>query len=203
MRISAVASIGTRFLLLVYCAALLASACRGDGAQVPEPKQQVNRDLWERAWTMAVGSQRDALKDGELTFAEYEAAALRTAQCISAFGAMRGEAVLDPVAHSYAVGARWTSNGDAETDRKLTKESDDCYQENWNGINQAWSAMNHPSETELNEARAALASCLREAGVEISSFPSVNELQSFRTEPSYFGCAKKVQEQFGIPYFGG
>jgi hypothetical protein len=63
--------------MLLGLVATAVMACTDDGS-VPEPARNVDRNLWNTAWDEATDSQRAVLKDGALTFAEYEAAALRT-----------------------------------------------------------------------------------------------------------------------------
>jgi hypothetical protein len=167
----------------------------------PEPQVAVDPFMWKSAWDEASESQREALRDGKLTFEEYEAAAFRAVQCVNESGEMQGEAKLD--GGTYSVGARWKSNGDRTRNERLRSESDACYREHWSGINQAWSAMNQPTETQLIAARAALAQCLREAGFELPDSPSTEDVQRHQSAEAFPRCLEKVQAESGIPNFGG
>lgn len=183
--------------------ALVAGVMGCSSQDPPEPVDTSDRNLWNTAWSEATSSQRAALQDGELTFPEYESAALRTVQCINDAGGMRGEAKFDRASSSYTLGARWESSGSTDDDRRKQEESDACYAEHWNGINQAWAAANQPSEQELIDARAALGDCLRTAGIDIPSPPSEQDIQERRGTAGFFSCLTQVQEEFGIPNFGG
>jgi hypothetical protein len=183
-------------------ATLLGAAVACDRNSAPDPTSRVDRHLWSTAWEQATESQRAALKDGELTFAEYEAAALRTVQCVNEKG-MAGEAIFRPASRTYEVGARWQSTGDVALNEQNRQESDACYAEHWNGISQAWSAQNQPSEQTLQEARKALADCLREAGLELPEPPGDGDFAEHRASAAFPVCVRKTQEEFGLPNFGG
>jgi len=187
-------------VMLLVVLSVFAPGCGADS--VPEPRSSVDRNLWNTAWDEASESQRVALRDGELTFAEYETAALRAVQCIDDAG-MQGEANLEPKSRTYAIGARWQSSGDRESDEKKSAEADACYAEHWNGINQAWAAQNQPSEQELYDARQALAQCLRDAGLDVPAPATSEDLLAFRESGAYFACAQQAAEEYGIPNFGG
>lgn len=197
-----------RYFVLLAIAALypVITACGGGGHgdDVPVPKASVDVMLWKFAWESASPEQRKALADGELTFAEYESAALATVQCINDAG-MQGEATLNQKTGVYSVGARWHSEGgpDAPVNVKNREASDACYAGHWNAINQAWSAARQPSKEELVRARAALGACLRENGADVPENPSSDDFARYRSMPSFITCAQRVQDEFGLAYFAG
>jgi hypothetical protein len=122
------------------------TAC-GDDDSIPQAQLPVDSNLWNAAWEIANDSQRRALRDGELSFAEYESAALRTAECLDEAG-VRGAARLEPSSQTYHLSARWQSTGDPARDDALRAATDRCSEEHWDGINQAWLAQDQPSEQE-------------------------------------------------------
>ncbi len=197
-----------RYLVLCAIAAfsVLISACDGGSSSgdVPVPKASVDAMLWKYAWEIGSASQRAALADGELTFAEYEAAAMATVQCIDDAG-MQGEAKLDPKTGVYSLGARWQSDAvpDAAENGKRQEATDACYKDHWNAINQAWSAARQPSEADLARARAALGACLRENGADVPENPSSDDFAPYRSMPAFITCAQRVQDEFGLAYFAG
>jgi hypothetical protein len=163
---------------------------------------RVDSNLWEAAWHEATAEQREALKDGELSFAEYEAAAAQTVQCMEDAG-LEGEAKLDQQSRSYAIGARWQSSGDRAADKEKETASDNCYAQFWNGVSQAWAAENQPTESVLNAARQALAQCLRDAGLDVPVAASSEDIAAVSHEASFAPCSQETSQEYGIPNFGG
>ncbi len=176
-------------------------AC-GTGDEAPVPKVPADQNLWRAAWDIATAEQRVALRDGQLTFTEYEAAALVTKKCIDD-GGMQGEAVLNKASRTYEVAARWQSAGSRELDEPKRIESDRCYAEHWSGISQAWSAQSQPTQDQLYDARQALARCLRDAGHDVPDPAETADVQAFRTTDVFLRCAIAASETYGIPNFGG
>jgi hypothetical protein len=182
------------------CIAL--AACGGKPAAPPTPKVTVDANLWKAAWEIASDSQRPALEDGVVTFDEYEAAALRTVQCINE-GGMQGEAPFDEHTRVYVVGARWRSSGSREGDQQKQAAVAACDAEHWNAISQAWSAQNQPTEQVLQQARSALGTCLRNAGLSVPDAPAPQDFEPYRKTEAFAACARQVQDEFGLPYFAG
>jgi len=180
------------------------SACGGESS--PPQVRRGNQEIWSWAWQTATESQREAMADGEITFDEYEAAALRAVQCITERGDMRAEALYDADTKTYQLAMRMDyppGSVDRSYIEKKVAEADECYREHWNGINDAWSAQNQPSEQELAAARSAFASCLRESGLEVPDSPGPGDLEPFLGTEEYLACARRIQAEFGLPGFGG
>ena len=183
--------------------ALVAVACGSAGDGPPRPRVAVDANLWRTAWEISTAPQREALKDGEVTFAEYEAAALRTVQCLNDNG-VTGEATYDVSTKTYSVAARWQSpTGREPSDLEKRAGNAACYAANWNGVNQAWSAQNQPSQQVLDQARAALAACLRDAGLDIPAQPRPDQLAAVQGYPAFLACSSRVGAEFGLANFGG
>ena len=191
-------SMGIGFVLLAAVMILLTASC--GSASMPPRAKSAEPNLWAWAWEAASPSQRRAMEDGEVTFAEYEAAALRAVQCINDIGDLAGEAVFDKSSNTYQVAARGRVGPDSDKKRIQT---DDCYKEHWNAINDAWGAQNQPSEKELADARTALAACLREAGLAIPDPASPADFAPHQSTAVFQTCAREVGEKFGLPNFGG
>jgi hypothetical protein len=190
-----------------------ATACGSDRDPGPPRPKSGFEPLWAVAWEEASDSQREAMADGEVTFAEYEAAALRAVQCIDEIdGVVRGEARYSEHTRTYELGARYSlppgeritiDNMNESPYRERGEKTDACYREHWNGINNAWAAQNQPSEQELFAARQALAACLREAGIDVPDPASQEDFAGLERTESYFPCVERIEEEFGIPGFGG
>lgn len=195
-------------LAALGAAGVLTAAC---GREVNQPKPvSGNETLWNVGWEMADDEQREAMADGEVTFAEYEAAALRAVQCVDEInGEIYGEARYDERTHTYQVAARQPPPASGQIDLnspdqvRMAKATDACWKSHWNGINNAWAAQNQPTEQEMFDARQALAACLREAGIEVPDPASQEDFAGLERTESYFPCVKRIEQEFGIPGFGG
>jgi hypothetical protein len=162
----------------------------------------VDSNLWHTAWDESTEEQREALSDGELTFAEYEAAATRTVRCLGDAG-LQGEAVLDHNSQTYALGARWQSSGDRADDEEKRAATERCYANHWNGISQAWTAQSTPTESEIDAARQAMAQCMREGGLDVPVPASSQDILRHQAHEVYAACARRIAEEHGLPNFGG
>lgn len=194
------------FIIVVF--GILASACGSETASGPPTPKAGLEGLWNTAWEEASKSQREAMADGEVTFAEYEAAALRTVQCIDDIdGVVRGEARYNEHTRTYELGARYSlspgeritiDNMNESPYRERGEKTDACYREHWNGINNAWSAQSQPSEQQLNDATQALAQCLHDAGVEIPEAAGPEDLAGTERHAAYVPCVERIEQEFGI-----
>ena len=177
-------------------------SCTGP-AEAPPP-QGANETLWDVAWSMATEEQREAMDDGVVTFAEYEAAALRVVQCIDEIGGdIHGEAPYNERTQRFELAARGRLASDPAEEERRTRETAACYEQYWNGINQAWGSQNQPTEQELHEARQAFAQCLRDAGVSVPDPASQEDFAGLEQQEAFVPCAERIGEEYGIPYFGG
>jgi DNA-binding CsgD family transcriptional regulator len=164
-----------------------------------------NRNLWYEAWRIASPSQRPALADGEVSFGEYEAAALATVACVDRAGGIRGEAVFDAGTQTYQVAARgeFGPAPDQTLMARLATETADCYAAHWGGVAQAWSAQLEPTNDSLDQARSLLGACLREAGLPAPASHPAAGLSQFRGTEPWTRCLRSVQDLAGLPGFDG
>jgi hypothetical protein len=165
-----------------------------DGTKVPEAYLQgVLED--------APPEQQAKLADGGLTFAEYEGAVLDAAECIRSGGLQVIGPSLDGSGTYYEFQAV-ARNDSFAADQALIA---DCTQRHMNAVADVWSVQHLPSEDTLQEARVALESCLREAGVALPDEPTSADFASLASEgdPRYGRCSRAIQDTFGLPGFGG
>jgi hypothetical protein len=150
------------------------------------------------ASTSVPDSQREALADGVLTYAEYEAAVLATIACAEDAGLTIVERPHpDPsgktLRYSLSLGL------DLERGSAIHRE---CYVEHLAAINVLWSAQNTPSQEVLAEARQSLDACLREA-LDGAPIPYGQLPDWVRGSEAFLPCLEGVQRQYGLPGFGG
>ncbi|MCA9823842.1 MAG: hypothetical protein KC479_00250 [Dehalococcoidia bacterium] len=145
-----------------------------------------------------------------MSFSEYEAAALRTVACINEIGGgVYGEAKFNERTGEFELAARRDAQPGQRLDprsdesQRQRDETDECYREHWNGVHQAWAAQYAPSEEEINEARQALAQCLREAGVDIPDPASQQDFAGLETHEAFFPCVERISDEYGIANFAG
>jgi hypothetical protein len=70
-------------------------------------------------------------------------------------------------------------------------------------VHQAWTAQYAPSEQQINEARQALAQCLRDAGVDVPDPASQQDFAGLESHEAFFRCVERTSEEFGIANFAG
>jgi hypothetical protein len=88
----------------------------------------------------------------------------------------------------------------AESRRELTRPCAERYRP----VVDAWTTATAPSGEQLDEAREALANCLREAGEDVPQSPSTEDfVQLQQTAAAFPDCSERVGEEYGIPFFGG
>jgi predicted dehydrogenase len=155
------------------------------------------------ATTDAPGSQTDfqeaALADGVVTFAEYERAMLATIECLRDGGVEVTDAT--PVPGDRLTFEFYSGDDDREAVRAAYQ---DCYERFAVAIDRAWATANAPTEEELQEARQALAECLRDAGEDVPEQPALEDFVRLQQTAEAFGrCSQAISEEFGIPNFAG
>jgi len=155
--------------------------------------------LIERVRVQGSDEQRAAVADGKVSFEEYEVSVLTYVACLESAG-YEVDATLRFQGRYYDV----TSSTDG-TETELMRDSWSACSENFSLILDVWSVQNQPSEAELQAARRALASCLRDRGVDVNVDPSGKELGDLAASgrPGFAQCSQKVSEEFGLPGFAG
>lgn len=158
-------------------------------------------------------TQAVALKDGQLTFAEYESAVLAMARCVRESPLGIEFARIDVDGSVVRIAAPWLDKRGryqyaffypgpvAESEARITF----CRQEFLADIENFWVVHVAPSERDLAEARQSLAKCLRASGEEVPVNPSEGDFDRFRNSPtaSFRACADSVAEEFALPGFSG
>jgi hypothetical protein len=163
-------------------------------------------DVGEAARTLLASTpvpegQREAVADGVLTYAEYEAAVLATVACAEAAGLrIIDRPHADPsgktLLYSFAAGL------DLAEAKRSNAIHHECYVAHLAAINIMWSAQNTPTEDVLAEARQVLTECLRKALPE-AAIPNGPIPDSIRGSEAFLPCVEDVQRRYGLPGFGG
>lgn len=119
-------------------------------------------------------SQVAVLRDGDLTFAEFEAATLASIQCMSAASFPPvGEVTYDEAAHRFDY--RLNGGTTAESAARASQVMSDCIDEHVVLLGTLWMELHKPGESERQAVALATSDCLRELGV--SAFPDPNRPQ--------------------------
>lgn len=153
--------------------------------------------------------QISLIEDGDLTLAEYESSALSYKQCIEA----AGHRLTSPFEitgmgkYVFFYVSPYTADAGA-----LPR----CWAEHLNVVDRIWSAHvgRLPEFQRIqDEARGAMAVCIREGGVE--DFPENPEQFDYiplfnETHPDYsghqelyFSCRQRIADEYKLPAFGG
>lgn len=140
--------------------------------------------------------QRNLLNDGQLTYQEYEASVLATVQCL------RERGVTISVEPRPAPGKRieFAYASTAEDDAAASAAYDECYREYENLVDIVWFRQNQPSEQTLDAARAALAKCLRAAGVALPDDPSPADFRAVAMsgDRAFSDCQARISQDFDL-----
>jgi len=176
-----------------------ASAACGGAADGPPPQGELQEILNQTS-----DFQRAFLQDGEVSFEEYERSVFGTVQCLMDHGIriLSGPKLVAGGTHfEFSFGG---AQNDADHDAQLGVY-DGCYREHQDAVDYVWAGQNRPDQKTLDDARAALAECLRAAGVPLPDEPSTIDFQTAQRAdpPAFDACARPVQEQFRLPGFGG
>lgn len=174
------------FLLLMSLPA--AVSCSGE--QPPSPSsvtgvasewpREVTVDVTMQEWLRSEGSDGlilEMVADGILDFGEYEQALLAFQSCMNQHGW--------PDAEGYPRLAPWGEylvkfGGRPKVDGQSPIEgiagASECTKRYWRGISRPWNLHHQPSEREMQDARNAVAGCLRDRGVDAPESPSADQL---------------------------
>ena len=183
--------------LLLALITVLGAACGGATTSTGETV------TLEEALRSSTAFQREVLSDGKLDYAEYESAVLATMSCLRNAGV---EIVDGP---TRAPGERLNfvfKGGPTREDAdRVNDVYQRCYREYQDIVDIVWAQQHQPTEVELNEARQALARCLREAGVAVPDPAASEDLGAIARggNPHFGPCSARISEQYDIPDFGG
>lgn len=147
--------------------------------------------------------QKAILKDGKVTFEEYQKSVFATVQCAKEHGIkFLQEPTLGP-------GRKYTfqmSGGTTEIGLdSINSVYNACYTKYERLIDIAWTYETRPTQEQLNKASAALAACLRKVGTTLPAGPSSADFRGAQeSNPSGFQtCSDTVSKQFDIQDFVG
>jgi hypothetical protein len=145
--------------------------------------------------------QKDILKDGVLTFAEYETAVLSLVDCAQRAGISLAEPVRISKRDTYLYSFTYPLASRAGAEDSILS----CRQTYTDYLEQFWAEFTAPSEEELQRARDELARCLRDRGIEVPKPASPEDFGQFRSHPTpdFFECAQQTSDTFGLPGFSG
>lgn len=198
----------------------LASPTSGQGSRTPGRSAVQFSDLRisegrvQGALKDASSFQSELLKDGVLTFAEYERSALEWAGCIQAADPSITWAVISSTTGDLKVtaGPLLDKRGRFQYgflyDPPIApheKVISGCKQEFFDVVEWFWIEHVAPTAKDVADARAALARCMLDSGEAIPENPSASDFVRFRDDPTeaYTRCARAVSEKYALPGFVG
>ncbi len=165
--------------------------------------------------------QTNLIKDGVLTFGEYEQATFATIQCYEDAGFTVQSA--DP-ASGGAPGPRLTARGRYDYAPVSAPHADPrvgipmlnrCSDKYSSTINFLWAGKTAPTAKDAQDARDALGACLRDAGHDAPMHPSGSDFARIEYPPTgmptanqlppawYLDCARRIAVQFDLPAIPG
>jgi len=169
----------------------------------------------EAAWAGASDFQRNLLRDGELSFGEYESAVLALASCASDEGITFAK---EPTYNTgtrrfeYSVIGGATTGEAAATETRLAR----CESQYVQGIQGVWVWLHRSTELDLQKGDAALRACLAEWGddqSDIAAVPpygsekyvewSIAKKDAERREPSteapaWLRCTYQIEQEYPL-----
>lgn len=202
-----------RSLLAIVGAAVTVLSCGGGtGASQPGPSHAPDS-------AVAIGTarlpgllgragpaERDLLRDGTLTIAEYEQAAFGYLACLRDYGVTPERQPKRSAGGSYVFSFTYSAAEAPEAGAALVR----CEAEHWAVINEVWGLAHPVPETVLQSARDALGGCLKEAGMpDVPAHPGDGELlrlldrDQARWLAPFLNCSERVGDEYGLPFFGG
>lgn len=137
--------------------------------------------------------QSAALRDGRVTFQEYEAGVLAAVRCLA-------DAGLAPTTPELRSGGRlyaFTFAVPVGQD-DLLQRADACLAAHLQGVQAAWTFANQPTGQELAQARMLFLQCLRDAGIGVPEVPDARYFLGIGTLPAFEQCRARVQEDLGL-----
>jgi hypothetical protein len=141
--------------------------------------------------------QREILRDGIVSYAEYERAALAMANCVGEAGIR----FLKPPRANALGQYAFTVIYQPDQRESGPAAYEECDRKFWREINQAWVHYRAPNEDQvLQSARDDLAHCLRPGGADIPEHPSAADFQEFKQQPTlaFLECLQTVQQSHNL-----
>jgi hypothetical protein len=158
-------------------------------------------------------SQEAILKDGRVTFAEYEGAVLSMSACVSESGLGIEFATIGPGGEietmpgpvldergRYRYG--YLYHGSVASSEKVISG---CKAEYLTVVENFWIVSVAPSERDIQEARSALAACMKGKGEAVEPDAAADVFSSYRSKPTqpYLDCSRRIADEYALPGFGG
>lgn len=165
--------------LIVLALAAVSSACSGSDADSGGISvKEVNKLASD-----ASDYQQEILKDGKVTYPEYEKAMNAERDCMIEKGYKPNELNLDRGMLVYSINIE-DDNPDvvADLDSRLTAEQTACGEEYSSVVSWVWGQQDVPSDSEREEMKPKVYDCLRQAGLEIKDTASDDELAEILLE---------------------
>lgn len=164
----------------------------------------------------ASDSERAALEDGVITFAEYEGATLQAVGCLAEYGmgVVSPPHLTSPPREGLFVGGRGqyryapVRSGEGVTGDDVIA-AQGCLNEFSSVLQAVWMEATTPTVEEINEAREEVAACLRMKGFQIDSelgplsldyaaFPPDGVARGRPLNPEYKACIEPVIAAYGL-----
>ncbi len=184
------------FLTAVLFAVL---ACTGDAQDEPDQHGVISDAALEQFRSETDNPRHhEMLADGVVSFAEYEEVLLAYAACTADIG-VEVRLTLRYQGKFFEI----LTNIPGDAAPEVFEQDDECYWREVGPINQLWGLQNQPTEQEIQQARAALAACLRDSGIEVPEDATSDDFANLPPSRSFVLCAERIGEEFGIPGFGG
>ena len=197
-------SVGAALLLgaLLPMLASCGTSTAGKGSATLTPFSDSMRPSSSSAIARAPAFQKAILQDGTVTFDEYQKSVFATIQCAKDHGAkiLTGP-TLGPgkkYVYTYAMG----DGASADSGQAAYM---DCFNQYENLIDIAWTYETKPTQEQSNKARAALITCLQQAGLTVPGSPAPSDFLAIsRAHVTEFdACSQAVSKQFDIFQFNG
>lgn len=167
---------------LAIAVAIVSTACSADGNSQQQFNSAVD-ELTQRAIADALDeaprAQQEALSDGVVTFAEYEAAVLGTLSCLSDAGVKVFDVGRSPDGKSITY-----TYGGVPDDRVDTLEAiyNDCRDSHSSFVEEVYSIQNAVPAQEHQDRLAKAAACIAQIGIAVPPEPSLAELTALISE---------------------
>ena len=199
-------------LLLVVAVPIVVMAClacaSADQRSTPIGSEgaSVAHSILESAEASQASSQLGALRDGFVTFTEYEAAVLRMVHCVEEAGGELDTSLEANQLQVIYITFRFPAGTAADT-------YVECYDAHLSYVAMVWETSRVPSEELLQAARNRFGQCLREFGFDLVDPVPDGAVTDLMVEAMSAGdredlkdwghCQEIVVEEFGLPGFAG
>lgn len=153
------------------------------------------------------------LKDGRLTFAEYESAVLAMAACVQRshlgirFAQPTEDGAVEVTAGPFLnVRGRYEYGflyyGPISDSERVIRE---CRDNELTMVENFWIESVAPAQSDYDTARVALAQCMKERGEPVQGDDLRASFAEYRLHPTpaYWQCCWRIQSDFGLPGFSG